>query len=505
MTFAAFNNAKKLKSNFLFVEDFGAVGDGVTDDTAAIQAAITYIISQKGGTIFFSAGTYIISSSLTLPIGSRGVRLCGAGQKYGFTPSTPSGTCLKYTGSSSAPMILVNYGSHNFELEGMTLDANDKSNICLYFYAPGTAGTGITSIHRPHVENVQFLGYTYAGVVYGDANISALCGAQFEQASMTRVKFAGAGPSITPSSSAGFGVVLNAQNCEVLSITDAFFDPWAISVGGLQKEHWNHINVRAGGLYVTGVTFTRSLDYNIYGSGGDMGLVLDHARTEDLKLVYLAAGYPSNPVSITNIEGRSGDASTGTEYFIHLKGGVQAANICNVKSTGHIVVQGADGLRAKTSNIVFTYPASQCFITGGVLGGALADFSTTPGVRTVLNASADEIWKTEDGVSTLYRNSAGKLQVKSLSAVGSSFANNLGGAATISNTATSATVTFGTDEVDTGYRVLITPLAATGTPAAGSNRVLANITRGTKSFTFNIEVAPGAGNSVSFSWLIFRA
>ena len=46
------------------VKDFGARGDGVTDDTAAIQAAIDYIASIRGGTVFFPPGDYIISSKL---------------------------------------------------------------------------------------------------------------------------------------------------------------------------------------------------------------------------------------------------------------------------------------------------------------------------------------------------------------------------------------------------------------------------------------------------------
>jgi hypothetical protein len=46
------------------VKDFGAVGDGVTDDTIAIQAAIT-AIPITGGTILFPTGTYYISTNPT--------------------------------------------------------------------------------------------------------------------------------------------------------------------------------------------------------------------------------------------------------------------------------------------------------------------------------------------------------------------------------------------------------------------------------------------------------
>lgn len=46
------------------VKDHGAVGDGSTDDTAAMQSAITGSVS--GAIIFFPAGTYIISATLLL-------------------------------------------------------------------------------------------------------------------------------------------------------------------------------------------------------------------------------------------------------------------------------------------------------------------------------------------------------------------------------------------------------------------------------------------------------
>jgi hypothetical protein len=59
------------------VKDFGAVGDGVADDTAAIQAAITYIASLSGGIVSFPKGTYRITSILFVT--GVGVTLEGVG------------------------------------------------------------------------------------------------------------------------------------------------------------------------------------------------------------------------------------------------------------------------------------------------------------------------------------------------------------------------------------------------------------------------------------------
>lgn len=52
----------------LSVKDFGAVGDGIADDTAAIQAAANSL--SRGGILFLPTGTYKISDTLHFPQGT---------------------------------------------------------------------------------------------------------------------------------------------------------------------------------------------------------------------------------------------------------------------------------------------------------------------------------------------------------------------------------------------------------------------------------------------------
>jgi hypothetical protein len=60
-------------NDVISVKDFGAVGDGTTDDTVAIQAAINYgqtVVGSnpltRNAAIYFPAGIYVTSSSLTV-------------------------------------------------------------------------------------------------------------------------------------------------------------------------------------------------------------------------------------------------------------------------------------------------------------------------------------------------------------------------------------------------------------------------------------------------------
>jgi hypothetical protein len=70
----AINRAINLKlSDVISVKDFGATGDGATDDTAAIQAAINYgqtVVGSnaltRNATIYFPPGVYVTSASLTV-------------------------------------------------------------------------------------------------------------------------------------------------------------------------------------------------------------------------------------------------------------------------------------------------------------------------------------------------------------------------------------------------------------------------------------------------------
>lgn len=87
----------------LNVKNFGAKGDGVTDDTAAIQAAINIARKNGGGTVFFpSSKPYMCAGSLNID-NARGVRIEGDVSK---------GVTITYTGSGTGSFITFNASQH---------------------------------------------------------------------------------------------------------------------------------------------------------------------------------------------------------------------------------------------------------------------------------------------------------------------------------------------------------------------------------------------------------
>jgi len=95
------------------VKDFGAVGDGVTDDTAAIQAAVT---ASYGKTMYFPSGTYLITGDTLAAAGS--LRIVG-----------DASAILKLKSSLNTDyLISLNSAADDFTFESITFDLNQPTS-----------------------------------------------------------------------------------------------------------------------------------------------------------------------------------------------------------------------------------------------------------------------------------------------------------------------------------------------------------------------------------------
>tara|TARA_Y100000114_G_scaffold107004_1_gene100320 strand:+ start:324 stop:2102 length:1779 start_codon:yes stop_codon:yes gene_type:complete len=134
--------------DFVSVKDFGAVGDGTTDDTAAIQAAINV---QKS--VYFPSGTYLCGQ-ITFPQQTGGQSystddapvICGAGRNRSIIKSTiTSGYLWQTFGFGGVP---------NTQYLGIIIED-------IGFNGQGNGGTalGIANTRMAQVRNCWFYGF----------------------------------------------------------------------------------------------------------------------------------------------------------------------------------------------------------------------------------------------------------------------------------------------------------------------------------------------------------
>ena len=87
------------------VKDFGAIGNGIADDTAAIQAAISAV--SLGGTVFVPTGTYVVSSTLNVS----NINFVGNGYSTVIKPTSAVTTVISLNGTAYAAIAGVTWRS----------------------------------------------------------------------------------------------------------------------------------------------------------------------------------------------------------------------------------------------------------------------------------------------------------------------------------------------------------------------------------------------------------
>jgi hypothetical protein len=151
------------------VRDFGAKGDGQTDDSAAFDAAVK-ALPLTGGTVLVPAGTYMLRAIHTNPLhvidlsNTRNVTIAGQGSEATILRMAP-------TSYHSAIHIILIQRSSGITLKDLTLDGNRQH---ILYADEHSHGIQIESSADVRIEGVHFQNSGGDGVrLFGSAAVGS--------------------------------------------------------------------------------------------------------------------------------------------------------------------------------------------------------------------------------------------------------------------------------------------------------------------------------------------
>jgi len=157
------NNIGNVVLPFITVKQFGAVGDGVADDTEALQDAIDYAIASNVE-LRFNPGTYKITSPLIIKPNKNTFRMIGQVVNTVITTSV-----------SIDSMLDINQVAYA-QISGLRLICNSVSAIVdkmIYYYWDGQAGT--RSVTRNTFSDIVIGGRFKTGIKIGKDGTGVQC------------------------------------------------------------------------------------------------------------------------------------------------------------------------------------------------------------------------------------------------------------------------------------------------------------------------------------------
>jgi len=150
---AVVRTAQDKMRELVSVKDFGAVGDGVADDTAALANAIAWATSgTRKRTLFFPAGVYVTTAMLdvnkpTAVLVGEGrynsvIKFTGSGVAVRFTDANPNNGAFTFGGgiediciegnANATSLLYVNYVNHFCAKNVNLREANTVSGVGLH-------------------------------------------------------------------------------------------------------------------------------------------------------------------------------------------------------------------------------------------------------------------------------------------------------------------------------------------------------------------------------------
>jgi Pectate lyase superfamily protein len=163
------------------VKDFGAVGNGSVDDTAAIQAAVNLAIGQYSsgnrGTVYFPAGTYRITAPVTFETSTMNIRFLGepgARLLGGFADALLKRSYNSPIGGVHVIENLIIQNGHTAG-KGVMLHSCVTAKVVNCQFSDGAIGIETYNSQCATLDTCTFIGHTNVGVMAGNATTVLNC------------------------------------------------------------------------------------------------------------------------------------------------------------------------------------------------------------------------------------------------------------------------------------------------------------------------------------------
>jgi len=243
------------------VKDFGAIGNGVANDTAAIQAAINYMnTTYSGGIVFVPAGNYYVPGGLTL---KGGVELVGEGRgSTTIQAQTVDVTVITFDATSNYAalrnLFIVGYTNAAATTNAVSV-ANSVAVIMKDCNIWGGASAVYTEGVDGYMENCFVAGWAFACVSSRGSNWYVRC------------KFDTAGVAVTHSVYQGLPIIALAvmeNNFVACDFSGSFTNSFTVADGSNSSA----ITLFATCVFGTTITLTnqRFTGFSSCSFGGDL-------------------------------------------------------------------------------------------------------------------------------------------------------------------------------------------------------------------------------------------
>jgi hypothetical protein len=311
----------QLGSMVLNVKDFGALGDGLADDTTEIQAAVNAAVSSRKP-LYIPPGTYTISSTITIPAGE-GLTVSGAGWASSIKLKA-NANCFIFTMTGADTRSVF----RDLELDGNCLEQGVTGS------SGGINGSGAVACL---FENIHFVGCRDDGLFLGGMTGGAfghnnrIIGCLFDES------MASTGP--------GRGITMQSNDENQIVACDFEFLGGS---GGTGFETAVAILDRAGTQFITACNFVGGATNNTKG-----------VRIQD--------------ASSTKITGSNFDGTAGDSIFI---AGSQNSVVGNT-----IFSPGEVGTAGQASGIHLEWAATQNLIQGNSVASSPTNGKTRSLIR----------------------------------------------------------------------------------------------------------------------------